>query len=803
MWVLSLVLHINLLRQFFSDDDVSIILKGSTHDVSMLLKGFVRREIAVPPISDLISIIAMASFSPPRFRDKFIDDAIKSYGLLTRVWSEPSRYKQLKQKALDKLKNVISADVQRFVGLYLFTISMYKDSPVDVLINVSALIDFFLLDNDFYPSERILDIVDSFREVSNLDVILDELKETLIHKLPKTILADLNFYSQLLLCTDLSDIKIKHLVELFGSSSMHLYKYLLALTLGIIIAFERPIEHSIILTRFMHILFESLPMYSGSPYLLFIATKELCSLSRSQFALLLNSYFLAKKHKDGHILETILGKMFSSLSTPQKILLLIETISTPYLNRLLLYTSRISRYTLREINTQLLNSGLKPHSLALVIPWELLGSLSYLLDSARNLLAEYKTYGVRPPKRLISLYKFLRNAYKLKQKQNKADITTLIKYLSTMFQALAYGSEFTSQLKQFYGIIPGFYKIINDINKSYNRFSRKWSYTLLTSYNNLIKERPDLFTYSALNNIEQTNNLIIVIDGLRYDDFITRLTPKLRSIGIKPIRIKPKISLLPSITSISRYAIIAGKPLEVFNVTRRTPREDELLIKRFENVDIFYGPLGLIQNNISSKSKLSKNVVIVLSELEKSMHGASEAVLAHFIEEYLNSVIELISYTTSRMREQSKEKIHITICSDHGLGTYHKYYELDDFIERLSFKRLLDNNLDPTIRERYAAIPAKNPQAILSIRSIYTAEEEFLENFFLIRADELNYRFVEFFKRSTKALTDLKPANEVLFLFPKGPIKFIRTRGSIFHGGLSPEETFSAFGVFLSDGNET
>ena len=177
------------------------------------------------------------------------------------------------------------------------------------------------------------------------------------------------------------------------------------------------------------------------------------------------------------------------------------------------------------------------------------------------------------------------------------------------------------------------------------------------------------------------------------------------------------------------------------------------------------------------------------------MHGASESLLVHFVEEYLNSIVELIMFVVSELSRNYKS-VRLILCSDHGLGAYVRYGGIDDFLEELKRKRLLDRGLSPIVKERYALLALNDSSAVNDAKQIYLQTEDFREKFWLTSADMLRFKEVEFRRVGSELLTRIKPANSVLVLFPKGRIKFQPGRGAVYHGGLSPEETFSAYAVF-------
>jgi len=485
-------------------------------------------------------------------------------------------------------------------------------------------------------------------------------------------------------------------------------------------------------------------------------------------------------------------------------LLLFNSYAGTLSKRIIAENIKLNKYGLRIINNILLDSNTKPRGISLGIPWELYGSLENLLKWTKNAIIFFQKAYVYPPHRIVLLYKLLKSLKKALSisPQNIENISQLLDSTVIIIKAKSLADKFTSKLRKIYGYIPGFFRILKNLNKIYSSLSKRWEYYIIKNYPILLKKFGSLFTLSSLDNIaslpsnEEIANIIVILDGLRYDDFIMRLWPRLKRAGFKKIKIVPKISLLPSITHISRRAIIMGDiPVNMIFSRELRQKEEDLLKKRFSSIEYYYGPINLILNKFKKQEHHERNILLVLSELEKVMHGASEDIMVHFVEEYLDNIIELLMFILSNISKQT-EKIHLTICSDHGLGIYIRYEEINDFIDDLHKKNLLDRSLEPIIKERYAIIPLSDENATFEAEQIYHSREGYRNKFWLVPADRLLFENIEFRRKGTQIFTTIKKASSVIVLFPKGPTKFTPGRGAVFHGGTSPEEMITAYGIF-------
>lgn len=766
-----------------------------------------------PPLKDLLPALYACVFERKEKRLRILENFSKEKGLLQRVWVVGEHYKRYAGLVLREIKRMKPKQFLSFVisiteeneisttekiGLVHFLIDCWYSKDVDDLLRRGCMLSpklFRILEknlkkhrNDcFERREKIL--FEKSKDVPEVDVFLD-----------------IDLISLILFQKSIIEITVNDLSSIL-KHELGYREFLKILFSMFLIAENKKFSDlkkrlfGCILRQFVFLKDKKIP--------------EKVLANSLEFTINVDDKTIANILCAQRILEVHRGPAFLAIikkvspNVPGDLLVSFLLIFNSYAN----YTSKKiiaeyikrNKYGLRLINNILLDTNIKPRGIAVGIPWELYGDLENLLKNTERAINFFRESRVPPPYRIVLLHRLLRNLKAIISinPKNIKDFHQILDAILIAIKTRSLANKFISILKRFYGCIPGFFKILKNLDKIYSNLSKRWEYYIIKNYSTLLKESKELFTVSSLKNIMDTStdeksfNIIVIFDGLRYDDFIMRLWPRLKHAGFKKIRILPKISLLPSITNISRRAIIMGEvPRNIIFSKEFRQKEEDILKRRFESVEYYYGPINKILNRFKKQRQHKKNIIIVLSELEKVMHGASEEIMAHFVEEYLDNIMELLMFIISKISEKTK-KIYLTICSDHGLDAYIRYEILDDYVDELREKKLLDTSVEPIIKERYAIIPLTSIDAIFEAEQIYRSKEEYRNKFWLTSANKLLLENIEFTRKGARILTTLKNASSCIVLFPKGKTKFIQKRGAVYHGGLSPEEMITAYGLFL------
>ncbi len=803
---------LRLLREVLGEDTIIKVIRDmNTKEAARVLLNKLYLTNLFPPLRDLLPALATVIFEPLNARVNFLEDFIARKGLLSRIWI---RDQKSEERFVRNLRLVQGLSTNEFLRVFISLIGDGASAKnwnlrhrflIDALFVLNAYTRRLLSQKpELIPSPNLASRIDKYRKSElSPNETLSAIVRTIYVAWPKYVLEDIDFALRLSKGAHLHNLSADLLLEFVSGDSPELIKILNLVTfLYMNPPATRYIGERVRLNLIKFLLRKYLMERTEEIYGWITSFRMATNLDRIDLLNLLTIYRLATIH-GGRVALRLLEKLYEDIETtaPLAILLLIFAgYHGRELDTIISSAIRRNKIGLRLINEALIGSGLKPHGIAVPIPWELYGPVDKLLRNSKLAIKYYKSSHTAPPRRLLQLTTLLRKIHNVLSLKSRdiSDLKELKKTLELLLETISQGHEFVSDIRRSYGVLPGFFRIINDVLKIHKKHSDRWSYLLLRNYLNFVTRNPQLFVTSALStDIDmQTPTIFLVVDGLRYDDLTLRLLPKLRKQGFKIIRRESKISLLPSITMISRRGIISGAFPELLILsTRNLRREDEILTSRFgSNIEIYYGPIAVIYNKFTAKEKHPNRIIVVLSELEKSMHGASESVLAHFVDEYLDNMMELIMHLTITLTRKNR-KVRVVICSDHGLGVFPKFYDLSIFIDKLAERRLIDRSLEPLIKERFAAIPFQGPQQLVTAQQIYNSDDEFRTSFWVVSAESLGFREVEFYSKGTKLITKIRPGSQVAIIFAKGPRKFVRGRGTIYHGGVSPEETLSSYAV--------
>ncbi len=805
-----------IFRNILDDSDLEALL-GST-DMYRLLKieeKLMALEGVVPPIRDILPVIHACVFEDAKSRKKLLVDSIKRMGLLQRVWSPNEA---LKRKIEETFWEVRDIGIDRVLGGVISAIHRYlvsgDESAIDLAIMMVSVLLSQSIDEYVCSGVSPRENMDSFlrkmkgMSLADTDGMLTQVLDNIYKYVPKEITEEFIMSLSLLFGWGREDINTSNLVGKAKDDAQKVARILLLIIiLSIVAKHYKGIRRDMLSIETIRWIMRLCMAARGDIRIkaLIDAVRFICVSGRGVVRICLLLQRLIEVH-GGEILVEVMDKVIPAnfLGDAAKMLVFVNSLRGYMPQKIIAQAVRSSKYELRVLNMALLEQKVRPRGIALAIPWELYGRPTELLKACKEALDYFNNTGVRVPTRFLLLRKFLelvRQAEGIHKEDIKGmDIEQLIGIIPLFMRLKRISEKLFGKMKKFYGYVPGIYKIMRQVDTTYGFLVKKWEYMILSKYRDLLDDKAELFTMSIGREFSTTRmgeaSVLVIIDGLRYDDFVVSLVPKLLRIGFRKLLIKPKISLLPSITNISRMAIIEGCRQNVFAISKRLRRKEEDIIKgKYGDMEFYYGPLDVILNKFRAKSKHSSRLIFVLSELEKSLHGASEAMLVHFVEEYLDRIVELLMYVASRLA-QNFDTVRILICSDHGLGVFFKYVDIDGFVEELRRRRLIDGGLEPTIKARYALIPLRSSTDFLGVENIYRNTEEYRREFWLIRADELGFESIEFRRIGSELLTGVKRADSVIILFPKGNTKFIRGRGAVFHGGITPEEMISVFGVF-------
>jgi len=476
---------------------------------------------------------------------------------------------------------------------------------------------------------------------------------------------------------------------------------------------------------------------------------------------------------------------------------------------------------LRSINEKLLSSDFNPYGVTAPLQWELhfssISKLSEMVNLARHYMEDC---GVEPNRLLISLDQLLKLYPKLKEVKDaikRKEISSLKEAFINLSMASRLLKLITEMLRRLYGSekAPLINKMKILISNYQGSLNEAWERVLLRDYadiiNNKSKEKSVISIPSIINSSIRNEEplIMLVIDGLRIDDYLVKLKDMLLSAGFKILEEKSLISLIPSVTTISRRAIFGGSNvLRIFSAfprrnIRELKREDEMFKEVYGGETIYLqGAVAHIKNVVISLERsngLRKINAIVLSELEKAAHGAAEGFLAEISLEYALEVSRLAELVAKILKRKFNSPVNLIIASDHGLGLFTKETETDIkiILRKISRKGLLDPAHEPYIVERYAIIPTISSDAAILAKNL--VDLEFKSDIYAVIASEMGYDKI-ILKLRDQDLLDKVSARNVLFLFPRGRKRFLvekrRKRRVVLHGGLLPVETIVPFAIF-------
>lgn len=316
-----------------------------------------------------------------------------------------------------------------------------------------------------------------------------------------------------------------------------------------------------------------------------------------------------------------------------------------------------------------------------------------------------------------------------------------------------------------------------------NKMESQYQDFLYNNYPELI--RKDYTNLKVIDKVQpyigQSKIFFFVIDGLKYELWDS-IKNSLQEAGYLAENEEEKcLSILPSVTSISRTGLLSGKDYKTIIDGKYEERykfgihnEEKHLKENFSGYSIIYkkGGIDLMDDLFKEDADI---YALIYSELDSILH-ASSSLARNLIQEQLKQAIE-----TLVDRLDKEENVLLLIATDHGSTLnkgkeklnldYAKTVEIDQGGNYLLLK---DKEID---QRTYQYIKENTPED-----KWYT----------IWREDAAKYRLPK------------NLANRQIYgwIFPKHGYCYGHSSSSYNHGGLSMEETIIPYGLFRKKPNE-
>lgn len=466
---------------------------------------------------------------------------------------------------------------------------------------------------------------------------------------------------------------------------------------------------------------------------------------------------------------------------------------------------RLTTISLQNVEVmKLLNSALsklgKAPCIVLGIPWELTIPKERIPEEISKAVQIYEKNKITPPQLLKKIKNVTSIVEKVPVMAKKSELSALI----NCWKQIAMAESEISWISNYTHLITGQeIPILSDLKISLEETKEKifktLEFLLIKEYGKVLEGKSEYKSTKDVllvvkNFIKQGYlPILIVIDGLRLDDYISMLRNELLAIGLKPLEETVIFALIPSITIYSRHAIFYGRQPEFFAYTSKgvyLKREDELFENAIGNTVFLCGSTQEIitkvrSMNLQQISKLQA-VAVVLSELEKAVHGSPEAILAHMPESFAREIALLIRDIIEFFIKH-KKKIAVIITSDHGLAEFFETTSVNvKVFKHLRRKRALDPVFSVVETPRFAIFPFISEVEMNA--SLHEIEQMCQGEAYAIPARRLGINRIALMVRKTN-VPSVIDASRILFLFPKGRKKFeTKIRQIVLHGGIHPIE---------------
>ena len=462
-------------------------------------------------------------------------------------------------------------------------------------------------------------------------------------------------------------------------------------------------------------------------------------------------------------------------------------------------------------------SDLKPKGFTSPIPWELEIKFSdKTLRRAEASINFFYELGITPPKPLL----YIKDIIELE----KAIQPSVMNFQKTAFKELC---DYYTKLIKMYGAIRGLKTYLERMfNISDIRIIRSIEHKALEIENRICKEieRRYIGEYSDLLNsdlkfVSETLSLaqelvgkdkpliLMVIDGVRYDDYINKIKPAMLEIGLKIVKDTYLLSHLPSITTLSRRSIFSGEkpPKELvfpYRITDYTiVTEEEYLKRKHPNSLYLKGSIGEIKLRLKSMVYTDeirgKNVLaIVMSDLEKAAHGSAEGFLSHISLDYAREIAYIAKLSIETFYQVNGVKPYLVFVSDHGLEKFTKTvnFSLKELNKQFERYFVLDRVHEQVITPRYIILPINREEHADKIKVLIPKKAR--EEIWVKTARDLCIQKVSLKLRDEK-ISELINGEKIVFIFPRGDKRFKigPSRSVVYHGGSSPSEIIVPFSI--------
>jgi len=827
-----------IFSEIFETDADWIIATLATDNVNeiwpKLETTFIREKTSRMALDEFLPIMHAAVY----IRDKeeailFLEDMIRRLGLAARSWKRSV----VCEKRIEELIKIGSQHdrLQLLIkGLYLLASRNAALQDICSLIMATLPIDsdhkkILIMANGCVPNEDFINMIQDEINISEATYTLAKiLMDAEKIWAPEVSLAELFGISWLTYIN--SRVLREWLEEKLNMIALSLEKsehvmpeeLLDILKIALVIAISRvKCKHDdcVLIVRMLYSVRKRFIEYPI--VLLSYIVEALRHFSHDKFSIAIYLQRILEIHGPMHYLF-LLDKIFTR--DEQKYVIALESIIASRLGiiaRKAISLAMKNEDALRKINEVISTSNFKPHGITAPLHWELAFPITSKLKEMVKLAKQYvEDCGVEPSPLLKLLHELLElypRVTEIKEIIKRGDLEELKEgYISlSQFRAILemirrllrkiYGSEENPLVNKARVLISNYAGILNDT----------WERILVEKYSNLISNGGKIkLVYEVPEYIKKyvvsgSPVILLVIDGLRIDDYLIKLRDVLLGRGFVLKEEMSMLSLLPSITTISRRAIFGGKDvLRVFIPIPRakeykTYREEDFFKEKIDpQATYLHGAIRHVCNvlsRIGREGEGARVTAIVLSELEKAAHGATEGFLAKISMEYAMEVGRLAELAAKVIKGKFGKNPILFLASDHGLGLFTKVTEtnIKTVISKLKQRGFLDPAYEPHVVERYAIIPLISKDLASSAKSLL--DVQFKGEIHTVIASSLGFERV-IMKIKGQDLFDQVPAERVLILFPRGRRRFVteqrRIQRVVLHGGLLPVETIVPFAIF-------
>ncbi|MGQ4892059.1 MAG: hypothetical protein ACP6IP_06175 [Candidatus Njordarchaeia archaeon] len=790
----------------------------------------------VTPLSDFIPFFHAYKYSQDREEGlRELDKLVRKKGLLSRTWKRPSKVKKNIREFIKIIEE--KNDFQSFLHILenllrgeIYVEDVYTYMMYAIPVKNEELKIEYLHKNGFLPSDKLKNILSSIETINTREIVKDilfALKKAEMLWFPEisiTEILDLSYGEPYTLKSLNNWLEKQHnkLLEVNYDEFLAREKIpheLLPLLKFIVILLSSKIEAKTevtsLLIRYILSLNNRLKYLSISLISNVLSTIQLLSEEEINTAIFLQRFLEVHGPEPYLLLATIIfgNKILNCCFLcmlinsnqgigPRKI------IAKALQNKEVL--SKLGKLSLRL-------PPLRPHGFTAPLPWELDIKINErTLKRAESSIKYFKDVGLEPPKPLIYIRKIVEMEKEMfLETVNLKNVS--LDHLGSYYTVTLHIYGSIEGLKDFLVKTYGFsdIKVIRAIeNRAIDikaKISKEIERRFIMEYNELL-ERENMFVSETIKlakrKVGQDKPIILlVIDGMRYDDYLNKIKPALMESGLKIVHDQYLLSHLPSITTHSRRSIFSSeKPPKIlvfpFKTAGYVIKTEEDYLKDLDPRSLYIkGSIGEINLKLKNmiytdELKNKKFLAIVMSDLEKAAHGSAEGFLAHITYDYAKEIAQIAKNAIETFYSVNKEVPYLILVSDHGLEKFTKVVslKLEDFKRELKKRGLVDPVHEIVITPRYMIIPTLSSESANRIHHILPKKE--LEGVWIKKGNELALEKVAL-KIKGEKIFELIPGDRVVFVFPRGEERFKTgpTRSVVYHGGASPSEIFVPFSI--------